>query len=158
MIFAFFPESRGFAVKTTILRWCGAELGLNVRIYSSVRFLGTGRLYIGDDVHIGANGYISPVNGAVIRIGSHVDIGPSVMILTGSHKITPDGEHIGGDGISQSVCIGDGCWIGARAIILPGVKLPPKTVVAAGAVVTASPKNESMLIAGVPAKEKKCYA
>lgn len=152
-----FPETRCFAFKVKFLRWCGATIGKNVRINSSATFLGNGTLTIGDDVWIGAKCHFSPVGKASITIGSHIDFGPEVMLLTGSHKIEPDGEHIGGEGYSQSIAIGDGCWLGARSTILPGVTLANKTIVAAGAVVNKSSSVEKTLLAGVPASMRKKY-
>lgn len=149
------PETRFFGFKVASLRWCGVEIGKNVRINSSAVFSGNGRLVIGDDVWVGAGDAISVTSPAEIVIGSHVDLGPQVMIITGSHKIDPQGTHIGGAGDSKSVRIGNGCWLGARATILSGVELAEKTLVAAGAVVTESIKTPCSLIAGVPAKEKK---
>jgi maltose O-acetyltransferase len=84
-----------------------------------------------------------------------VDLGPEVMILTGSHEIDLEGEHIGGEGTAASVTIGNGCWLGARAMILPGVTLADKTLVAAGSVVTKSVDVPCSLVAGVPAEVKK---
>ena len=49
------------------------------------------------------------------------------------------------------ITIGDGCWIGARAIILPGVTLGRRVLVAAGAVVTRDVPDDS-LVAGNPAR------
>jgi acetyltransferase-like isoleucine patch superfamily enzyme len=118
-------------------------------------FLGDGDLIIKDDVWIGARCHISPVGDAVITIEAHCDLGPEVMIITGGHEIDPNGCHIGGKGFNSSVSIGEGSWLGARATILPGVILPSKTLVAAGAVVVTSPEREMLLIAGVPASEKK---
>ncbi len=149
------PETRGFALKRALLRWAGATIGKNVRINSSAIFSGTGKLVIGDDVWIGPGCYISPVGSAEIKIGSHIDFAPQVMILTGSHKIDPAGEHIGGDGTSASVEIGDGCWLCARSTILPGVTLANKTLVAAGAVVTKSFHEPCSLVGGNPAALKK---
>lgn len=94
-----------------------------MRINSSATFIGNGSLIIGDDVWIGAKCHVSPVGTSVITIGSHIDIGPDVMLITGSHKIEPDGNHIGGEGVAQSITIGNGCWLGARSTILPGVSL-----------------------------------
>lgn len=150
------PETRFFGVKVVFLRWCGAEIGVNVRINSSARFSGNGRLVIGDDTWIGAENFISPVGNAEVRIGSHCDLGPGVMILTGSHAVTPEGCHIAGPGIQSSVTIADGCWLGARSLILPGVSLGAKTIVAAGAVVTSDTVG-SNLVAGVPAVPRKTY-
>lgn len=151
------PETRCFGLKAFLLRRCGARIGRNVRINSSVRILGTGRLDIGDDVWLGAGVFLSPVGDAAITIGSHCDFGPQVMVLTGSHEIDPGGEHIGGRGTAQSVTIGAGSWLGARATVLPGVTLPVKTVVASGAVVTRGTAAEKTLLAGVPATARKVF-
>ena len=138
-----------------LLRWAGAAIGKNVRINSSAVFGGNGELVVGDDVWIGARDIICPTAPARIVIGSHVDLGPEVMMLTGSHEIDLVGEHIGGKGTASSVVIGDGCWLGARALILSGVTLAEKTLVAAGAVVTKSVDVPCSLVAGVPAEIKK---
>lgn len=149
------PESRCFGLKNALLRWAGAKIGTNVRIYSSAKILGTGALIIGDDVHIGSGVLIMPVAPAAITLGSHIDIGPEVMIITGTHEIDPSGEHIGGKGTAAPVTIGSGSWLGARATILPGVTIPSKTLVAAGAVLTKSSEAPCTLLAGVPACVKK---
>lgn len=138
-----------------LLRWAGAKIGKNVRINSSAVFSGNGDLRIDDDVWIGAGDVISPIAPACITIGSHIDFGPGVMIITGSHEIDLEGEHIGGKGAAASVSIGNGCWLGARTTILPGVALAEKTLVAAGAVVTKSVDVPCSLVAGVPAEIKK---
>ena len=152
---ALMPETRFFGLKAAMLCWCGAKVGTNVRISSSAKFFGGGELVIGNDVWIGTDNVIHPVCGVCIKIGDCCDLGPGVMILTGSHKIDPDGSHVAGTGVSASVEIGDGCWLGARSLILPGVKLPRKTLVAAGAVVTKSPLEDQVLVAGVPAQAKR---
>lgn len=149
------PESRGFGLKNALLRWAGAKIGRNVRVYSSASILGSGALGIGDDVHIGPGVIILSSQPSGIKIGSCVDIGPGVVITNGTHEIDREGSHIAGEGIAKPIVIGDGCWIGARATILAGVELPRKTLVAAGAVVTKSIEGESQLLAGVPAEIKK---
>lgn len=154
----FLPETRFFGLKCALLRWCGARVGQNVRINSTAIFSGNGKLTIGDDVWIGAGCFISAVGLASITIGSHIDFGPQVMVLTGSHKIDLTGEHIGGEGTAESVAIGDGCWLGARSTILPGVSLNEKTLIAAGAVVVKSTEQSMTLVAGVPAKQIKKYS
>lgn len=150
------PETRFFALKASLLRWCGAQVGRNVRICSSAVFRGNGKLVIGNDVWIGAQTYISPVGSSVIKIGDCCDIAPRVMLLTGTHEVDPVGSHIGGTGKSASTVVGNGCWLCAGSVILPGVTLANKTLVAAGSVVTLPVMDECMLIAGVPAKRKKC--
>lgn len=151
------PESRGFGWKNFLLRCAGAKIGRNVRIYSSVQIVGTGSLEIGDDVHLGPQVLLSIAAPASVVIGSHVDIAPGVAILTGSHEIDPAGEHLAGKGTTASVLIGSGSWLGARSVILSGVELPEKTLVAAGAVVGKSPTESHCLLAGVPACVKRNY-
>ena len=148
------PETRCFGWKRRLLCWAGAKIGKDVKINSAAVFSGNGDLSIGDEVWIGAGSVIMPVAPARVAIGSHVDIGPGVMILTGSHEIDPDGLHIGGRGTAKSVTVGDGCWLGARVTILPGATLAEKTLVAAGAVVTKSVDEPCSLVAGVPAVVK----
>lgn len=151
------PETRFFRLKTSLLRWCGAKIGANVRISSSAKFFGSGELDIGDDVWIGTYNVIHSVYRACIKIGNCCDLGPGVMILTGSHQIDPNGAHIAGKGTFADVEIGDGCWLGARSLILPGVKLGTNTIVAAGAVINKSSLESKCLYAGVPATLKKRY-
>lgn len=162
LIVMWIPESRLFPLKNFLLRWAGAKIGRNVRVYSSATIVGTGRLEIGDDVHIGSGVFISSVAPALVKIGSCIDIGPQTMILTGSHEINysdnfadPLHGHVAGRGTEASVVIGDGTWLGARSLILPGVILADKTLVAAGAVVTKSVANPKSLVAGVPAVIKR---
>lgn len=149
------PESRGYGIKNALLRWAGAKIGANVRIFSSVQIVGTGSLVIGNDVHIGSRALIYAVAPAGVTIGDCVDIAPEVILHSGSHKIDSAGVHIAGEGNAVPIVIGSGSWLGARATILPGVTLPEKTLVAAGAVVTKSIDAPSTLLAGVPAVAKK---
>ena len=149
------PETRCFGWKRFLLRWAGATVGKNVHVNSSAIFSGNGDLSICDDVWIGAGCRISPVGKSGIKIGAHCDFGPEVIVITGGHEIDPEGDHIGGKGKSESVAIGNGCWLGARCTILPGVTLADKTLVAAGAVVTKRVDAPCLLVAGVPAEVKK---
>ena len=150
-----FPETRLFKLKATLLRLCGAKVGKNVRINSSARFLGNGALEIGDDVWIGAEVLITATSSANVSIGSCCDIGPQVTIITGTHEVNAGEGHVAGAGKSLPVVIGNGCWLGARSLILPGVELAARTLVAAGAVVTRSVSESNRLVAGNPAVVKK---
>lgn len=151
------PESRCYGIKNAILRWAGLRIGENVRIYSSARFMGSGGIYIGNDVHIGPQCLFFSAGGSKIEIGDCVDIAPRVTIVTGAHKLDPLGKHIAGDGISKSVFVGNGCWLSLGCSILPGVSLAEKTVAAAGAVVVNGTTDKLCLIAGAPAEVKKKY-
>jgi acetyltransferase-like isoleucine patch superfamily enzyme len=83
-----------------------------------------------------------------IELGENVWIGPGAKIISMNHNPNNYHEYIKG----KPIVIGNNCWIGADAIILPEVKLGDHTVVGAGAVVTKSFPNGNKIIGGSPAK------
>lgn len=85
---------------------------------------------------------------ASITIGKSCYVAPNVGIITTNHDINNPSKHEAGKPIS----IGDHCWIGMNAVVLPGVILGEHTVVAAGAVVTHSFPEGYCVVGGVPAK------
>lgn len=85
---------------------------------------------------------------ARIRLGKSVFIGPNVGLITSNHSLHDLSQHQEGKDIE----IGAQSWIGMNSVILPGVILGTKTVVAAGSVVTRSFPNGNCVIAGSPAK------
>ncbi len=139
-----------------LTRWAGAQIGSNVRIISSVKIIGNGILIIGNNTFIGHDTIIITSGNAHVRIGKDVDIAPRVYIGTGSHEINIAHKKLAGKGLSQSIVIGDGTWIGACACILAGKTIGRMTHVAAGAVVT---KNvlEYTRVAGIPARVIKTF-
>lgn len=143
------PDTRCFGFKRFLYRFVGAKIGKNVRICSSVKISGNGNLSIGDNTWIGHETLI--ICSSTVIIGSNVDIAPRVFIGTGTHKVDLNAAGVAGEGISKDVIIGDGCWLGAGSIILPGTELGEKTVVAAGAVVTKS-FGSYLVVGGVPAR------
>ncbi len=90
--------------------------------------------------------YIDGRNG--IEIGRNVWIGPYVKIISMNHDVNNYQNYIE----TKLIKIGDNCWIGANAIILPEVELGNHTVVAAGAIVTKSFLEGNQIIGGNPAK------
>lgn len=92
--------------------------------------------------------YIQAING--IEIGKNVRMGPSIKIISANHDILNFDKHIK----CKPIKIGDNCWIGANAIILPGVELEDHVIVAAGSVVTKS-FTKNCVIGGVPARVLK---
>lgn len=85
---------------------------------------------------------------AKIRIGRGTYIAPNVGIITANHQLLDLDAHEPG----RDVVIGEKCWIGMGAVLLPGVTLGPGTIVAAGAVVSTSFEGGRVVIGGVPAK------
>lgn len=107
-----------------------------------------GDVIIGDYTRIGLhNTIIGPV-----KIGSHVNLAQGITVTALNHNFDDTNKRIDEQGIStNAVTIEDDVWIGANAVILPGVTIGTHCVVAAGAVVTKDVPPHS-LVAGVPAK------
>ncbi len=146
------PETRCFGVKRLLLRLAGHNISEGVRWCSSVRILGAGKIQIGRNTWIGHESII--VASSNVQIGACVDIAPRVYIGTGTHKIDIEGERIAGEGVSKDIVINDGAWLCAGCIILPGVKIGRKSIIAAGAVVNKDVISKCVY-AGVPAKNVK---
>lgn len=153
LLFPLIPESRGWGFKRFMLKLAGAKIGRNVKISSSLKVYGAGTLEVGDNTWIGYQTLI--VASSSVVIGANCDIAPRVYIGTGTHLVDVNSDHIAAKDISMDVCIGNGCWLCTNSVILPGVKIGKKSVVAAGAVVTKTFNDNNILIAGVPAEKKK---
>lgn len=107
-----------------------------------------GDVIIGDHTRIGLhNTIIGPVT-----IGCHVNLAQGITVTALNHNFEDSDKRIDEQGVSTTpVIIEDDIWIGANAVILPGVTIGNHSVVAAGAVVTKDIPPYS-LVAGVPAK------
>ncbi|WP_313573137.1 DapH/DapD/GlmU-related protein [Pseudescherichia sp.] len=128
------------------------DLGNGVKIAKRCSIFGSAQhiLHIGENSYIGMNTLINGFN-APVTIGKNVSIAQNVNIMSDSgpnasealQQIYPIQAH--------PVSIGDDCWIGASAIIMPGVKLGNFCVVAAQSFVTDSFEDYSV-IGGTPAR------
>lgn len=107
-----------------------------------------GDVMIGSHTRVGLhNTVIGPVT-----IGDHVNLAQGITITALNHNFADKSQRIDQQGIStDAVTIGNDIWIGANAVVLPGVTIGDHSVVAAGAVVTKDVPPHS-LVAGVPAK------
>ena len=107
-----------------------------------------GDVIIGDHTRIGLhNTIIGPVT-----IGHHVNLAQGITVTALNHNFEDARKRIDEQGVStKPVVIEDDIWIGANAVVLPGVTIGHHSVVAAGAVVTKDVAPHS-LVAGVPAK------
>lgn len=107
-----------------------------------------GDVMIGDHTRIGLH---NTIIGPVI-IGNHVNLAQGITVTALNHNFEDSKKRIDEQGVSTSaVVIEDDIWIGANAVVLPGVTIGHHSVVAAGAVVTKDIPPHS-LVAGVPAK------
>ncbi|WP_394707686.1 acyltransferase [uncultured Bacteroides sp.] len=112
-----------------------------------------GDLIIGNYTRIGLrNTIIGPVN-----IGNHVNLAQNVTVTALNHNFENVELRIDEQGITTSpVTIEDDVWVGANAVILPGVTLGKHSVVAAGSIVSHSIPPYSVC-AGTPARIIKKY-
>ncbi|MGO4994965.1 acyltransferase [Jeotgalibaca porci] len=111
-------------------------------------FFGDNKVKIGKGTFVNYNCFFD--NNAEIVIGDNCSIAMNVLFCTSSHE-TSDSARRAGKVISGPINVGDGCWIGVKSTILPGVNIGEGCVIAAGSVVTKDCKPNS-LYAGVPAK------
>ena len=93
----------------------------------------------GKHVHFGKNIYanfnLTMVDDGHIYVGDYTMFAPSVIVATAGHPILPELRETVYQ-FNVPVHIGKNCWIGAGAIILPGVTIGDQVVVGAGSVVT----------------------
>lgn len=138
----------------------GVVIGKNFSIgdFSTIECTGVYRavgdsLTIGDNVGVNSYCFIG-VRGEMI-IGDNVIFGPRVTILSEQHNYSDPSKPIKAQGEKRyKTVIENNVWIGAGAIIMPGVTIKSGTVVGSGAVVTKDTEANSVVI-GVPAKKIK---
>ncbi|MQS34138.1 sugar O-acetyltransferase [Streptomyces katsurahamanus] len=87
---------------------------------------------IGDRTFVNFNAVFE--DSAPITIGSDVQIGPNVKLLTPNHELDPERRRAGWER-GEPITIGDNVWLGGGVIVCPGVTIGENTVVGAGSVV-----------------------
>lgn len=117
--------------KIRLLRLFGARIGRGVLVKPRVTIKFPWKLTIGDHVWIGEGVWVD--NLAEVRLGSHVCVSQGAMLLTGNHDYAKPTFDL----ITAPIGVEDGAWIGARALVCPGVTLRTGAVLAAGSVATA---------------------
>lgn len=108
----------------------------------------------GHFVHFGKNIYanynLTMVDDTHIYVGDYTMFGPNVTIATAGHPILPELRQQGYQ-YNAPVRIGKNCWIGAGALIMPGVTIGDNVVIGAGSIVTKDiPSN--VVAVGNPCK------
>ena len=127
------------------------SFGSELRIESGFRCDYGDKISFGDRCYVNFN--CTFIDGGNIEIGSDVLIGPNVQILTINHALQPE-LRLAKESYAQTVSVGDNVWIGAGAIILPGVSIGQGAVIGAGSLVTKNvPENH--LAVGNPADIRK---
>jgi putative colanic acid biosynthesis acetyltransferase WcaF len=139
---AWIPSS-GF--RCWLLRSFGARIGTGVVCKPGMRVKFPWRLAVSDHSWIGEDCWID--NLADVTIGRDCCLSQGSYLCTGNHDWTDETFSL----IVREIRIEDGCWVGARATLLPGVTLHTGAVAAAGSIVARSiPAQE--IHAGNPAR------
>jgi maltose O-acetyltransferase len=113
-----------------LFRTCGKNINIEKGAY-----FGSGwEIEIGDNSGLGVNCNV-PFN---LKIGNDVMMGPDVFIIGENHDFDDINISMRLQGYKESkpICIEDDVWIGARVIILPGVRIEKGAIIGAGSVVT----------------------
>jgi acetyltransferase-like isoleucine patch superfamily enzyme len=164
--FRFIRETADYQNTVNFAFWFNQKvlnLGGNRKAYWPVHW--TSQVYDTDQILVGVDSYPGIMKGCYIQgkgkitIGDYTQIAPNVVIVSANHDVYDTRKHI-----PAPVEIGNYCWIGAGAKIMPGVKLGDWTIVGAGAVVTRSFPEGHCIIGGVPAvllkplEKEKCIS
>lgn len=171
------PFGRAMRTKISYLRWCGIKIGQNLMLQPRVFIKGTGTLSIGDGVSLREGvmiecnagevwiedrvevnyGSLFAANcGAKLVIESDSHIAHFVSLKCSTHNVSMTGPSIAGESVFKDIVVGRGSWLCTGCVILPGVRLGARNLVAAGAVVLKD-TPDNVLLCGVPAVVRKAY-
>lgn len=118
----------------------------DVAIFTPIYINSGKHISIGKNVFINFDCIFLALGG--ITIEDDVLIGPKVSLITESHPLNPrDRKGL----IGKAIHIKKNAWIGANAVILPGVTIGENVVIAAGAVVSKDVPDNT-IVGGIPAK------
>lgn len=126
------PLNPSSGLKKGLLRAFGAKIGRGVILKPGINIKYPWKLNVGDHAWIGEKAWID--NLAPVRIGRNVCLSQGAMLLTGNHDYTSSGFDL----IVKDIILEDGVWIGARAVVCPGVICGSHAVLNAGSVATRS--------------------
>ena len=123
-----FPFNPSSGSKVALLRLFGASIGQGVVLKPGINVKYPWNLSIGDHSWIGEGAWLDSL--APIRIGRNVCISQGVYFCTGNHDWTDPAFGL----VLKPIVIEDGAWVGARAVVLPGVTVATHSIVSAGSV------------------------
>lgn len=132
ILFFINPLNPSSGIKRRILRSFGAKIGKSVLFKPGINIKYPWKLSIGDHSWIGENVWID--NLAQVEIGSNVCLSQGAMLLTGNHDYTS----VNFDLMIKEILLEDGVWIGAQALVCPGVIARSHAVLTARSVATGT--------------------
>ena len=118
------------SLKCFLLRLFGAKIGKGVLIKPSVNIKYPWKLVIGDYSWIGENVWID--NLEEVEIGNNVCLSQGAILLTGNHNYKKSSFDL----IVGKIILEDGVWIGAKAIVCPGVNCLSHSILTVNSVAT----------------------
>ncbi len=121
-----------YGAKRALLRLFGAEVGSAVVIKPHVSIKYPWRLKIGNFVWIGEQVWID--NLELITIKDNVCISQGALLLCGNHNY----KKVTFDLMVGKICLEEGAWVGAKAIVCPGVTLHSHALLTVGSVAVSS--------------------
>lgn len=119
--------------RRTLLKAIFAQFGDNSYIEPPLRANWGKHTSLGKNVY--ANFNLTLVDDTYIHIGDSVMIGPNVTLATAGHPIDPE-LRLKVAQFNMPIQIGNNVWIGAHAVVLPGVTIGENSVIGAGSIVT----------------------
>ena len=137
------------AERETLLRELFAEIGEGCYIEPPLH-ANWGGLHVHFGRNIYANFNLTLVDDTHIYVGDNTMFGPNVVVATAGHPLLPELREQGFQ-YNAPVHIGRNCWIGAGAILLPGVTVGDNAVIGAGSIVTRD-VPASVLAVGNPCR------
>lgn len=137
-------------MRTWVCRELFADCGKGVNVHRGAAF-GSGRaVKVGNYSHLGENVRINGRGG--VSLGDNVLMGPDIIIYSGTHNFSSVAMPIQKQGMRYApVVIGNDVWLGARVVILPGVTIGDGCIIGANAVVTKDLPPFSIAV-GIPAR------
>lgn len=152
LLMSLLPNSGCQGLKTRLYRWAGVKVGSHVELFQGIKVQGIGELEIQDRAFVGHEVLFMLNEGSKIVIETSAVISSRCMLMTGFHPIVPEGERIiSREGTSSEIRIAQGAAVLAGCLVLPGITVGEKALVAAGATV-AKDVLPYTLVGGCPAR------
>lgn len=129
----------------------------NLKIFGPITIKNAEKIVIGENCRINDHAFLHGGGGIVIEDG--VTISAYAKIISYGYDTSNWKEnYLVKNHVPGPIHIGKGAWIGAGAMILPGVKISGKgIIIAAGSVITKDIAEDFVLVGGTPARVLKSY-
>ncbi|MFC4438940.1 MULTISPECIES: acyltransferase [Natrialbaceae] len=121
-----------------------SELGDGCRVYerSSIK-----KSRISDEVDVNAGTYVENA-----EVGSNVQIGPNCSIVGVTHDLSEQGMEFRND-VFERIILREGVFVGAGAVLAPGIEIGERTVISAGTTVSQDVGPEKIVLGSPPTQK-----